>query len=53
MKYSVAAIQYLTIEADSEDEAYEKAREMMYRQYRWIPDTIDVEPEDDEPEDDE
>ena len=50
MKYYVTAIQYLTIEADSEDEAYNKAHDMMYRQYRWLPDTIEVEPAEDESE---
>lgn len=48
MKYYVACIQYLHIEADSEDEAYEAAREQMHRQYRWCPDTIEVEPAEDE-----
>lgn len=44
MKYSVTVMQFLTIEADDEDAAYEEAREMMYRQYRLLPDVIDVEP---------
>lgn len=48
MKYYVTAVQYLTIEADNEDDAYEQASNMMYRQYRWIPDSIDVEPSEDE-----
>ena len=50
MKYYVTAIQYLTIEANDEDDAYEQAKSMMYRQYRWLPDTIDVEPAEDEEE---
>ena len=48
MDYSVTCIQYLSIEADSEKEAYEMARERMYRQYGWSPDTIDVEAEEDD-----
>lgn len=48
MQYYVTCLQYLTIEANSEDEAYEAAKEQMYRQYRWLPDTIEVEPAEDE-----
>lgn len=51
MKYYVTCLQYLTVEAASEDEAYEEAQEMMYRQYRWLPDTIEVEPDEYEEED--
>ena len=48
MKFSVTVMQFLTIEADDEDAAYEEAHEIMYRQYRLLPDVIDVEPLEDE-----
>ena len=45
MIYSAMCTIYLEIEADSENEAYEEARERLYRQYRLCPDSIEIEQE--------
>ena len=46
MIYSAMCTIYLEIEADSEKEAYEEARERLYRQYTLCPDSIEIEPDD-------